>query len=66
MLLFNLVHQTIFEAIYGVLPSLYTSNPVPGSLNIEGGREFHLLLKQKMELRWNLLPPFLSNEPGTV
>jgi hypothetical protein len=37
------------------------SSAVPGSLTIEGERGFHLLLKQKMEL----LPPFLSNEPGT-
>jgi hypothetical protein len=36
---------------------------VPGSLIIAGGRGFHHLLK--MELGWNLLPPFLSNEAGT-
>jgi hypothetical protein len=27
----------------------------------KGGRRFHLLLSK----RWHLLPPFMSNEPGT-
>jgi hypothetical protein len=39
---------------------------VPGSLNIEGGKRVPSFIKQKIELRRNLLPPFLSNEPGTV
>jgi hypothetical protein len=34
---------------------------VPGSLNKKGGRRCNLLLNK----RWNLLPSFLSNEPGT-
>jgi hypothetical protein len=36
------------------------SSPVPGDEN--GGRRCNLLLNKI----WNLLPPFLSNEPGTV
>jgi hypothetical protein len=34
---------------------------VTGSLNKKGGRRCNLLLNK----RWNLLPSFLSNEPGT-
>jgi hypothetical protein len=33
---------------------------LPGSLDIKGGRRCNLLLNK----RWNLLPPFLSNEPS--
>jgi hypothetical protein len=35
---------------------------VPGSLDQKGGRRCNLLLNK----RWNLLPLFLFNEPGTV
>jgi hypothetical protein len=46
------------------LPSLasFIWFPVPGSLNKKGGRRFHLLISKRL----HLLPPFLSNEPGTV
>jgi hypothetical protein len=39
---------------------------VPGSLIIARVKRVPSFIKQKMELIWNLLPPFLSNEPGTV
>jgi hypothetical protein len=35
--------------------------PVPGSLDIKGGKRCNLLLYK----RWNLIPSFLSNKPGT-
>jgi hypothetical protein len=35
--------------------------PLPGSLDKKEERRFHLLPRK----RWHLLPPFLSNEPGT-
>jgi hypothetical protein len=35
--------------------------PVPGSLDKNEGRRFHLLLSKRL----HLLPPFMSNEPGT-
>jgi hypothetical protein len=38
------------------------SKTVSGSLDKKGGRIFHLLLNK----RCHLLPPFLSNEPGTL
>jgi hypothetical protein len=41
---------------------LWSYQPVPGSLDKKGERRCHLLLNK----RWNLLPHFLSNEPGTV
>jgi hypothetical protein len=37
------------------------TSAVPGLLNTKEKRRFHLLLSK----RWHLLPPFLSNEPGT-
>jgi hypothetical protein len=35
---------------------------VPGSLDKKGGRRCNLLLNK----RWNPLPPFLFNKPGTA
>jgi hypothetical protein len=32
--------------------------------NHRRGQRIPSLIKQKMELGWNLLPPFLSKEPG--
>jgi hypothetical protein len=39
--------------------SIIDTVPVP--LDKKGGRRFHLLLHK----RWHLLPPFVTNEPGT-
>jgi hypothetical protein len=44
------------------LSGINDEHPVPGSLNKKEGRRCNLLLNK----RWNLLPSFLSNEPGTV
>jgi hypothetical protein len=35
-----------------------------GFIKHRRGKRVPSFIKQKMELRWNLLPPFLSNEPG--
>jgi hypothetical protein len=40
-------------------------SPMPGLLDKKRGKTTPSFLKQKMELRSNLLPPFLSNEPGS-
>jgi hypothetical protein len=36
-----------------------------GFIKHRRGKRVPSFIKQKKELRWNLLPPFLSNEPGT-
>jgi hypothetical protein len=36
-----------------------------GFIKHRRGKRVPSFIKQKMELRWNLLPPSLSNEPGT-
>jgi hypothetical protein len=57
----NLLYYTIVSEAFQKDVALQYWWPVPGLLNTKEGRMFHLLLSK----RWHLLPPFLSNEPGT-
>jgi hypothetical protein len=51
----------VAKNLFTIFFSCAIETSVPGSLVKKGGSRYHLLLNK----RWLLLPPFLSDDPGT-